>query len=341
MAFLPAPGLVSRGAARGTSTSSWVSPQRAWTVRARTTPHYARGLYSATASQPSSPEETSAPSPEEGSETGGSEGLSFPALYDAWFKPGLQLSEQARRAVEAAHRDGVTDMELQWPVVPNLEEIAAGTMLNMEFGKQVALDMGMAADSEYQLIKRYLSSFCNVWWGIELSKCSCFQGRTVWIVSSDGVSRQAVKAPENIRFASLRNPPEGAGDDDVIIVLDPRFNDGWKKAASFKRPNGTLIFLNSQFNETYGLTGPRFGKLKSVVPVYFLKRVTRGFIFFSYEEGKWRACLENPDLSIEVVKEYDTVPKLRDVSNAVRNTSNNRYGGFFNDRYVRGFGGRL
>lgn len=275
---------------------------------------------------------------------GSSSDVVFPTLYDAWFKPGLQLSEQARDAVVRAYAAGVRDMELQWPVVPNVEEISAGTLLNFEFGRQAADDLGMRDDGQYQLIKRYLASFCNVWWAIELSKAPVFAGRTIWVLSTDGVSRSAVQAPDNVKFASLRAPP-AAGDmrsDDVVVVLDPRFNEVWKKAATLKAKgdDAVLIFLNSQFNETYGLTGPRFGKLRDVTPVYFLKRVTRGYVFYSYA-GQWRACMERPDMTIEEVERFEQMPKLRDVSNAVRVVSNARYGGLNNDRYVRGFGGRL
>lgn len=106
------------------------------------------------------------------------------------------------------------------------------------------------------------------------------------------------------------------------------------------RVGGTVVFLNSQFNETYGLTGPRRGIMKGTEAVYFLKRITRGYVFYSYP-GPWKAYLEKPDMSVELLREYDTQPTLKEAAKIVREESNRRYGGLNNDRYVKGFGGRL
>lgn len=282
----------------------------------------------------------------------------FPMLYDAWFAPTLELSGQMQAAVGRAYAAGVRDMELQWPVVPNLEEIAAGTVLNMKFGKQVAADLGMLDSGNYQYIKRYLASFCNVWWALQIAKAPIFTSssaadgdtkspRTVWCVSSDGISKAAAEdrlAKYNVRLASLRNPPpkNEMKQGDVVVICDPRFDEQWKKGAGLKAAGdeSVLIFLNSQFNESYGLTGPRWGRLKQTECVYFLKRVTRGYVFYSYP-GPWTACLEKPDSSIEVLREFEKQPSLRDISGVVRQESNRRYGGLHNDRYAQGFGGRL
>lgn len=284
------------------------------------------------------------------------EKVSFPMLYDAWFGPTYELSGQMQAAVGRAYAAGVRDMELQWPVVPNLEEIAAGTLLNMNFGKQVADELGMSNDGNYQYIKRYLASFCNVWWALQIAKALIFASspadgtespRTVWCVSSDGISKAVAEeslAKYNVRLASLRNPPpkNEMKQGDVVVICDPQFDEQWKKGASFKPPGdeSVLIFLNSQFNESYGLTGPRWGRLKQTECVYFLKRITRGYVFYSYP-GPWTACLEKPDSSIEVLREFERQPSLRDVSGVVRLESNRRYGGLHNDRYAQGFGGRL
>lgn len=236
-------------------------------------------------------------------------------------------------------------MELQWPTVPNLEELAAGTLLNFEFGKHVAADLGMAAQADYPLIKRYLAQFCNLYWAKRISQASPFRNRTVWAFSTDAVSKaRAEHTLGNVRLASLRAPPgKGVvGKDDVVVIMDPRDNASWKKGMKVLPGggDGCVVFLNSQFNETYGLTGPRMGVLKGTEPVYFLKRVTRGYVHRAFPHD-WVAYLEKPDMSVEVVGVFQGLPKLSEVAMAVREVSNNRYGGFYNDRYVRGFGGRL
>lgn len=268
----------------------------------------------------------------------------FPKLYDAWFEPESELAVRACESIVSAYNKGVRAMELQWPTVPNLEEISAGTLLNFEFGKQAARALGMGAPSEYQLVKRYLASFSNVYWAQRIASARVFDESTIWVVSTDSISKSPTAetlASRRIRLSTMRNiQKEPIGDSDVIIIMDPRFTDTWKKGLKARPPKGTVIFLNSQFNESYSLTGPRNGVLKEIETVFFLKRVTRGYVFCEYP-GPWTACLETPGLDIEILQSFDSTPTLREVSNIVRQESNKRYGAFYNDRYVRGFGGRL
>ncbi len=134
----------------------------------------------------------------------------------------------------------------------------------------------------------------------------------------------------------LPKPAEG----DVVIIVDPRPTEVWKKGEQLAGSRTSpLIFLNSQFNETYGLVGPRMGKLKDIETVYYLKRVTRGYAFRAYPHP-WQAILELPDCSCEVLDTYEKMPKLSEVAGIVRTTSNDRYGAF-NDRYAKGFGGAV
>lgn len=270
--------------------------------------------------------------------------IPFPALYDAWFPPTHQLRTQAQESISRAHAAGARSLELQWPVVPNLEELAAGTLLNFEFGKHVAATLGMSASADYPLVKRYLASFCNLYWAaFAVADAEPFRTRTVWVLCTDSVSKRKAEGalPTNVRVATLSQARRDAmGDDDVVVVIDPRFDDVWKRAFELRPERGSVVFLNSQFNENYGLTGPRRGKLREVQVAYFLKRLTRGYAFYTYP-GPWRACLERPDLGIEELAEYEEEPKLRELARIVREESNRRYGGLYNDRYVQGFGGRL
>ena len=54
----------------------------------------------------------------------------------------------------------------------------------------------------------------------------------------------------------------------------------------------------------------------------------------------WEAYLERPDGSVELLKTYRTKPPLNEVATLVRETSFQRYA-INNDRYAKGFGGRL
>lgn len=267
--------------------------------------------------------------------------VKMPKLYDAWFPPTNEIAVQMRAAVKAALGNNKYQMEVKFPVTPNLEEIDFGTKNNFLFGQHVSRVLGMDGPSEYPLIKRYLSEFCDLYWVTELAKA--FPDRIVWAVFQGGISKEKAKLPvSNVRLASFRRGNEPtAKDGDVIVVVDPRMTDSWIAGAKLQ-PSATspLIFLNSQFNETYGLVGPRRRMLKGVETVYFLKRLTRGYAFRSYPQP-WQAVLELPDCSCEVLQTFgNDTPKLRDIASIVRTTSNDRYGAF-NDRYAKGFGGRL
>lgn len=223
----------------------------------------------------------------------------------------------------------------------NLEEIKFGTRLNMDFGIHISEELGMSSKEDYQLIKRYLGEFSDLYWAKQIAQL--FPTQTVWAVSTeDAVNKQrAEKSLGNVRLASLRkgNLPD-AKDGDVLVIIDPRMTSTWETAARLQpSPTSPIIFMNSQFNETYGICGPRRGPMKDTEAVYFLRRVTRGYVFRAYP-GPWQAILEQPDMTCEVLKTFDELPKLGQVAGLVRETSNNRYGAF-NDRYAKGFGGRL
>lgn len=54
-------------------------------------------------------------------------------------------------------------------MVPNLEDIAAGMLLNFEFGKLVAPEFGMDTNADYPLVPRYLAQFCNLYWAKQMA----------------------------------------------------------------------------------------------------------------------------------------------------------------------------
>eukprot|EP00171_Calliarthron_tuberculosum_P015831 IDg15831t1 len=224
--------------------------------------------------------------------------VSMPKLYGAWFKPGHELTKQMHSAVSRAYDDGVRMMEVQWPVVPNLEEIAAGTRLNQLFGLQVAADLSMDAPADYQLIKRYLASFCNLYWAREVARAPPFKGNGTLALFGDSVNKSRADVG-SLQVASMRKPP-ALGARELAIVVDPRADDMWMTGARMRKEDDqAVVFLNSQFSETYGLTGPRRGPLRDTKVVYYLKRITRGYVFFAYP-GPWKAYLEKPDMSVEV-----------------------------------------
>lgn len=305
---------------------------------------------------------------DDGSGKGSSGGASsLPVMYDAWFAPtgtppveGGELAARARRAISRALDAGVTRLEVCFPCVPNVEEIAYGTALNQAFGFQVADTLGMRDDGRsYRLIKTYLQSFANVYWVCALAPALLRQGGsggsgggggggTVHALTTDSVAKEraaAAAAAASVRVSSLRARASLAvGPADAVVVVDPRATDTWRTAAAMVPPgdNTPLVALNASFTETYGLGGP----LPEVFePVFYLKRVSKGWILREYP-GPWEVWLETPPTatspsgSVEMLSATAAKPRLGDVSKALRGVSLNRFG-IFNDRWAKGFGGRL
>lgn len=302
-----------------------------------------------------------------GQDSGG--GNSLPAMYEAWFAPsgtalveGGELAARARRAITRALDAGVTRLEVCFPCVPNVEELAYGTALNQAFGYQVADTLGMRDDGRsYRLVKTYLQSFANVYWVCALAPALLRKGGDggglgdgggsggiVHALTTDSVGKDraaAAAAAAGVRVSSLRARASLAvGPADAVVVVDPRATDTWRTAAAVVPPGDAtpLVALNASFTETYGLGGP----LPEVFePAFYLKRVSKGWILREYP-GPWEVWLETPPTAaspsggVEMLSATAAKPRLGDVSKALRGVSLNRFG-IFNDRWAPGFGGRL
>jgi len=96
-----------------------------------------------------------------------------------------------------------------------------------------------------------------------------------------------------------------------------------------------VVMLNSGFVETYDLCGP----LKEFDQVYYLKRVSKGWVFHAGKQP-WISYLERPDGSVEVLETRTNRPSLGEVSKELRTESFRRYS-IYNDRWSPGFGARL
>lgn len=134
---------------------------------------------------------------------------------------------------------------------------------------------------------------------------------------------------------------------DVIVIIDPRFDDFWKQVMRLHLAyqingdgdaGGMLIFMISQFEESFRLKGSRRGKMSTVRVYYFLKTVTNGHAFYSYL-GSWRtAGLELLYLDLEDLATSEEDPMMRTVAHVVCFKSNSRYGGICKSGNVYGFG---
>uniref|UniRef100_A0A7S1C2I0 DUF1995 domain-containing protein n=2 Tax=Corethron hystrix TaxID=216773 RepID=A0A7S1C2I0_9STRA len=122
---------------------------------------------------------------------------------------------------------------------------------------------------------------------------------------------------------------------EAIVAINPGGEEMWARLQSkFGSPGKPFVVLNNAYSTSYDI-----GNKKGYEEVYYLKRISKGWIYRAYP-GKWEAYLEKPDGNTELVESYKNKPLLREVSNMVRELSFKRYA-IGNDRWSKGFGERL
>ena len=115
-------------------------------------------------------------------------GKSIPKLYDGWFND--QISKQASASISKAINAGIKNMEVQFPPVPNVDEVKFGTPLNQKFGTQlVARDL--KAKGGYKpgsKVSRNLLAYSNVYWAKKIASASAGGfGKPVGILTAEAV----------------------------------------------------------------------------------------------------------------------------------------------------------
>jgi hypothetical protein len=248
----------------------------------------------------------------------------FPKLFDAWFDG--SISRQICASYRAAAKAGISEMEINFPPVPNLEEVQFGTALNMRFQQQIAKELGLADKRTYMSVKRDPVAYANAYWARKLAG-ACNSGA---VIASTADLSKARAAGGRTRETSLGSPGALAPSEALIAV-----NPIGRWPSIDRAHDGPRVMLNTGFSEGYDLAGP----IKSYEQVYYLKRISKGWIYRAYP-GKWQGYVEKPDGSVQLLEEYDERPLLREVAEKVRSYSFGKYG-VFNDRYAKGFGGRL
>lgn len=284
----------------------------------------------------------------------------FPVMYDGWFSNehtwmgadgetpksvsgqaaidlGRQIEGQMIAAVSAALADGVKRMEVRFDPVPNLEEVDLGTALNQQFSFEVRQEMDLE-DVKYKTdVRRSLVDWANHHWARKLGAGIASPEQSVFIQHCAATDfSKAKSAGQNVWVGRLGKVPSKLKAGQVGVVVNPGVEDQWQKALKFSEPDSPLIYLNSiSGGWTYELGGP----IKEAEQVYYMKRVSKGWIFRCYP-GPWQALVERPDGSVQILQTYDKRPLLRDASKVVREYSFKKFA-IFNDRYAKGFGGRL
>uniref|UniRef100_A0A7S1Z767 DUF1995 domain-containing protein n=1 Tax=Trieres chinensis TaxID=1514140 RepID=A0A7S1Z767_TRICV len=265
-------------------------------------------------------------------------GKGMPKLYDGWFND--QIAKQASTAVAKAISSGKKKIEVNFPPVPNVEEVKFGTPLNQKFGKNIlAKDLkvvgGYKPGSD---LSRNLIAYANIYWAKKIAsaaKGGSLGGKPVCALTTEPVSFSQIKSMGDIsrsgKLMSEKARKEGRSGE-VVVCANPGGEEAWDRFVSAHgSPEGTIVMLNNAYSTTYDL-----GNKKGYEEAYYLKRISKGWVYRAFP-GPWEAYLEKPDGNVELLKSYRSKPSLREVSNEVREESFKRYA-INNDRWM---GGRL
>lgn len=273
-------------------------------------------------------------------------GRDIPVLYKGYFD--AQIAKQAATAVSKAIAAGKRQIEVNFPPVPNVDEVRFGTPLNKKFGatvvaKELKLPGGYFPGSD---IARQQVAFANMYWAKKIASAVGggllgSGGGGVTVVSAEPVTYSQINdAGAMSKMAPLqvsRQSSAAASAGGPVIAINPGGEETWERVRSAYMKPGTkspFVVLNNSFSTMYGL-----GNKRGYEEAYYLKRISKGWIFRTFP-GPWQAYLEKPDGSVELLQSYRTKPELNQVATLVRDESFKRYA-INNDRWSKGFGERL
>jgi hypothetical protein len=216
------------------------------------------------------------------------------------------------------------------------------TPLNQKFGKTiVAKDLsvtgGYFPGSD---IARQQVAYANIYWAKQIANSvggGVLGGKPVTVLSSEPVSYDQIKNKGSIAsMGPLRmGGGRGGGNDKdgaaALIAINPGGEEIWDRLRQTltKSNKSPFVVLNNAYSTTYGL-----GNQRNYEEAYYLKRISKGWIYRAYP-GPWKAYLEKPDGSCELLKSYKTKPQLNEVAEIVRDESFKRYA-INNDRWMSG-----
>lgn len=264
-------------------------------------------------------------------------GKGIPKLYEGYFND--QIAKQAASAMSRAITAGNKKIEVNFPPVPNVEEVRFGTPLNQKFGKNVvAKDLKVAGGYKPgSEVSRQLIAYSNIYWAKKLSGAAK-GSKSVGVLTTEPVNFSNLKAMGNLsRSGKIMSEKarQEARNQECVICVNPGGEETWDRILSaHTTPSSSFVVLNNAYSTSYDL-----GNKRGYEEAYYLKRISKGWIFRSYP-GNWEAYIEKPDGTVELLESYKSKPLLREVAALVRDESFKRYA-INNDRWTKGFGGRL
>ena len=124
-------------------------------------------------------------------------GKGIPKLYDGYFDE--QICKQASTAVAKAIAAGNNLIEVNFPPVPNVDEVRFGTPLNQKFGtnvvaKDLKVNGGYKPGSD---LSRQLIAYSNVYWAKKIAgavKGGALGGKSVAVLTAENVIFSNIKS---------------------------------------------------------------------------------------------------------------------------------------------------
>jgi hypothetical protein len=252
----------------------------------------------------------------------------FPPLYGGWIeKDGGQIGKQIVQAVKG-HIGKSKYMEVLFDPVPNLDEVAFGTLNNKKHRLQVGAALNIP-DAMMRGESKVLG-FANLYWANLLA---VGVGKKTILLTFGNEGMREKTLPKFGSKVTLKSYKEAGklekGEADLLIVVQPSSAGDYKTAkVTADRLDIPVVALNAPFSFRYDVGGGGVFDL-----VYIMKRIPKGWIFRSPKfPFEFQAIVEGPDYEMTLGGTFPSQPTLREISKVSAAASEALYGKTGNDR---------
>lgn len=261
----------------------------------------------------------------------------FPNLYEGWLKKSGtdQIAKQAISSVKNA-QGKVKCMEVLFDPVPNLDEVAFGTLNNKRFRQDVVANLKVP---DYVTNRGGPSTleWSNLYWMNRIA--AGIGSKKVLAVSISGEGCKSKKPEDKPTFAkgvtlmtltdAKKRQKDGTlGEADVVIILSPCAKMHYESAVSLAQASGakSTIALNSPYSYIYDIGGGDPFEL-----VFCMKRIPKGWVYRAFPKP-FEAVIEGPNYEVFKAKTFQVKPPLTAISKVSMAASSEKYGATGNDR---------
>lgn len=232
----------------------------------------------------------------------------FPNLYKGWLKSeGDQIAKQIILASKNALKSNIKYVEILFDPVPNLDEVAFGTVWNQKFRKDVVSNLQVP---EYATNRGGTSTleWSNIYWANRLAEGLGKKNVLALSLSGEGIpmTDKGIRPILNKSLTLLRfsdctsNKPKidltlQKEKVDLLIILSPCQANHYKEARVLAdKLNIPVIALNAPFSHIYDVGGGAPFEL-----AYVMKRVPKGWIYRQFPKD-FEVIVEGPNYDVSL-----------------------------------------